>query len=139
MESSASLETIPQSNGGSVSNDLVEMMAQLVKRGLNLCAESRNLQKAMNEAPDEHCLTPYAWAHEEYEKYLAQWEEDAAKTLREYGKIREVSLSVAQPLLKEALEALERIAEMTDIETDFDGFQARAIARETLSKLKRSE
>jgi hypothetical protein len=31
-------------------------------------------------------------------------------------------------------EALERIAEMTDIEADFDGFEARTIARAALAK-----
>lgn len=31
--------------------------------------------------------------------------------------------------------ALRRIADMTDIEADFDGFEARGIARDTLAKI----
>jgi hypothetical protein len=40
-------------------------------------------------------------------------------------------------LLDKAEAALREIAEMTDVETDFDGFQARRIARTTLAEIER--
>lgn len=53
----------------------------LVARGLNLCAQGRNLNKKIDEAPPQHCATPYVWAQEQYEEQLAQWERDASNTL----------------------------------------------------------
>jgi hypothetical protein len=69
---------------------VIRELAILVRTGLNLCAQSRNLEKTYAEAPNEHCLTPYMWAQDSYEKSLEEWESEASK-----------SLALAEPLLKE--------------------------------------
>lgn len=65
-----------------VAGDVVRnKLSELVGRGLNLCAESRTIDKEIQEAPNDHCGTPYMWMKEKYEEKLAQWERDASNAL----------------------------------------------------------
>ena len=41
----------------------------------------------------------------------------------------------AADTIEELVEALRKIADMTDIEVDFDGFEARQIAADALAKI----
>lgn len=53
----------------------------LLNRGLNLCAESRNIEKAIEESNPAHCASPYVWKLEKHEKDLAQWERDTSNLI----------------------------------------------------------